>query len=224
MHSFLVIRYIELLVIFFFLLQADLWEAVAENDREKVKEKLQENEENENTDFSSMLDSIHQLDDSIASIDVENDLIHKEKILRSASMDVLTPREKRDVKVAFSDPSLSGKVEFRVTCYYAKQFDALRKKCCGGDLDYIRSMSRCRKWGAHGGKSNVFFAKTMDDRFVVKQVTSTEKISFLDFAPQYFNYLTESLNSGSPTSLAKIVGLYRVRNISNFFSNTDVDC
>jgi len=197
----------------FFLLQADLWEAVAENDREKFKEKLRENEENEYTNFSSMTDSIHQLDESIASIDVEND-VHKEKISRSASMDVLTPRDKRDVKVAFTDLNQSGKVEFRVTCYYAKQFDALRKKCCGGDLDYIRSMSRCRKWGAHGGKSNVFFAKTMDDRFVVKQVTSTEKISFLDFAPQYFNYLTESLNSGSPTSLAKIVGLYRVGHIS----------
>lgn len=214
---------VGLIVISFFLLQADLWEAVAENDRERFKEKLPETEETENTDFSSMIDSIHQLDESIASLDLDNDLIHKEKILRTASMDVLTPREKRDVKVAFSDPSHSGKAEFRVTCYYAKQFDALRKKCCGGDLDYIRSMSRCRKWGAHGGKSNVFFAKTMDDRFVVKQVTSTEKISFLDFAPQYFSYLTESLSSGSPTSLAKIVGLYRVGNISTTLSNDDVD-
>jgi 1-phosphatidylinositol-3-phosphate 5-kinase len=190
--------------------QASLWEAVAENDREKPREKFQEKEENENTDFSSIMDSIHHLDECNASIDVKNDLIHKRKMFRTASMDVLAIREKRDVKVAFTESSQSGKVEFHVTCYYAKQFDVLRKKCCGGDMDYIRSMSRCRKWGAHGGKSNVFFAKTMDDRFVVKQVTSTEKISFLGFAPRYFNYLTESLNSGSPTSLAKIVGLYRV--------------
>ncbi|KAG0587219.1 hypothetical protein KC19_2G149200 [Ceratodon purpureus] len=190
--------------------QADLWEAVTENDREKPKEKVRENEEYENSDFPSMIDSMYQMEDSTASLDVDSDLILKEKMLRTASMEVLTPRGKRDVKVAFTDPCQSAKVEFRVTCYYAKQFDALRKKCCGGDLDYIRSMSRCRKWGAHGGKSNVFFAKTMDDRFVVKQVTSTEKISFLDFAPQYFSYLTESLDSGSPTCLAKIVGVYRV--------------
>lgn len=208
---------------FFSLLQADLWEAVTEIDREKPKEKLRENEENENADFPSMIDSIHQMEDSTASIDVDSDLIHKEKMLRTASMEVLTPREKRDVKVAFTDPCQSSKVEFRVTCYYAKQFDALRKKCCGGDFDYIRSMSRCRKWGAHGGKSNVFFAKTMDDRFVVKQVTSTEKISFLDFAPQYFNYLTESLNSGSPTCLAKIVGVYRVGNTSTTSTKFSLD-
>ncbi|XP_024401237.1 1-phosphatidylinositol-3-phosphate 5-kinase FAB1A isoform X2 [Physcomitrium patens] len=195
--------------------QAELREAVVENDKDKPKEKLRESEENEVGDFSNMMDSIHQMEEPTACIDVENDLILKEKLLRTASTEVLTPREKRDVKVAFTEQEsgvsvLSGKVEFRVTCYYAKQFDALRKKCCGGDMDYIRSMSRCKKWGAHGGKSNVFFAKTMDDRFVVKQVTSTEKISFLDFAPRYFNYLTESINSGSPTCLAKIVGLYRV--------------
>ncbi|XP_024395699.1 1-phosphatidylinositol-3-phosphate 5-kinase FAB1B isoform X2 [Physcomitrium patens] len=189
---------------------AELGEAVAENDKEKPKEKFRENEENETGDFAGMIDSIHQMEESTASIDVENDMILKEKLLRSASVEVLAPSKKRDVKVAFTDSKESGKVEFRVTCYYAKQFDELRKKCCGGDMDYIRSMSRCKKWGAHGGKSNVFFAKTMDDRFVVKQVTSTEKISFLGFAPQYFNYLTESLNSGSPTCLAKIVGLYRV--------------
>lgn len=197
---------------------------MTETDREKAKEKSRENEEKETADLSNMIDPIHQLEDSTASIDVDNDLIHKEKMLRTASMDVLTPREKRDVKVAFADPSQSAKVEFRVTCYYAKQFDALRKKCCGGDLDYIRSMSRCRKWGAHGGKSNVFFAKTMDDRFVVKQVTSTEKISFLDFAPQYFNYLTESLNSGSPTCLAKIVGVYRVGTTPTMSTEFSVDC
>nr|GFC77874.1 putative 1-phosphatidylinositol-3-phosphate 5-kinase FAB1C [Tanacetum cinerariifolium] len=34
--------------------------------------------------------------------------------------------------------------------------------------------------------------------------------SFEEFAPQYFKYLTDSLNSGSPTCLAKIVGIYQV--------------
>lgn len=110
-----------------------------------------------------MLDLIYQLDDFIVSIDVENDLIYKEKILRFVFMDVLILREKRDVKVVFLDFSLSGKVEFCVICYYVKQFDVFWKKCCGGDLDYICLMSRCRKWGVYGGKSNVFFVKIMDD-------------------------------------------------------------
>ncbi|EFJ20886.1 hypothetical protein SELMODRAFT_417958 [Selaginella moellendorffii] len=47
----------------------------------------------------------------------------------------------------------------------------------------------------------------MDDRFIVKQVTRTELLSFLEFAPEYF---FDSLDSGSPTCLAKILGMYEV--------------
>ncbi|RWV85252.1 hypothetical protein GW17_00052968 [Ensete ventricosum] len=72
------------------------------------------------------------------------------------------------------------------------------------------SLSRCKKWGAQGGKSNVFFAKSLDDRFIIKQVTKTELESFIKFAPEYFKYLLESISTGSPTCLAKILGIYQV--------------
>ncbi|KAL5231559.1 hypothetical protein ABZP36_030335 [Zizania latifolia] len=115
-------------------------------------------------------------------------------------------------KFSFDDESTlsEDKAKFSVICYYAKHFAALRKKCCPNDIDFIRSLSRCKRWSAQGGKSNVYFAKTLDERFIIKQVTRTELESFVDFAPQYFKYLTESLTSGSPTCLAKIVGLYQV--------------
>ncbi|KAL6596092.1 hypothetical protein ACP70R_047456 [Stipagrostis hirtigluma subsp. patula] len=115
-------------------------------------------------------------------------------------------------KFSFDDesPISPDKAKFSVICYFAKQFAALRKKCCPKDIDYIRSLSRCKRWSAQGGKSNVYFAKTMDERFIIKQVTRTELESFVEFAPQYFKYLMESLTSGSPTCLAKIVGLYQV--------------
>ncbi|KAH7278037.1 hypothetical protein KP509_38G020800 [Ceratopteris richardii] len=114
------------------------------------------------------------------------------------------------VKVSFTDNEPHRKTKFMVTCYYAKQFDALRKTCCADQMDFIRSLCRCKKWGAQGGKSNVFFAKTRDDRFVIKQVTKTELESFIKFAPAYFKYLSESLKSGSPTCLAKILGVFQV--------------
>ncbi|KAH9314030.1 hypothetical protein KI387_022657, partial [Taxus chinensis] len=114
------------------------------------------------------------------------------------------------LKVSFSDQGLPGKAKYTVTCYCVKEFDALRRKCCPTEMDFRRSLSRCKKWGAQGGKSNVFFAKSLDDRFVIKQVTKTELDSFLKFAPGYFKYLTDSLNSGSPTCLAKILGIYQV--------------
>ncbi|XP_006659418.3 putative 1-phosphatidylinositol-3-phosphate 5-kinase FAB1C [Oryza brachyantha] len=115
-------------------------------------------------------------------------------------------------KFSFDDesPLSEDKAKFSVICYFAKHFAALRKKCCPKDIDFIRSLSRCKRWNAQGGKSNVYFAKTLDERFIIKQVTRTELESFVEFAPQYFRYLMESLTSGSPTCLAKIVGLYQV--------------
>ncbi|KAM7256101.1 hypothetical protein ACFE04_011842 [Oxalis oulophora] len=113
-------------------------------------------------------------------------------------------------KVSFTDDGPLGKVKYMVTCYYAKRFEFLRRMCCPSELDFIRSLSRCKKWGAQGGKSNVFFAKTLDERFIIKQVTKTELESFITFGPEYFKYLSESIRTGSPTCLAKILGIYQV--------------
>lgn len=116
------------------------------------------------------------------------------------------------LRISFTDESVPavGKMKFSVTCYFAKEFDSLRKKSCPSELDFLRSLSRCKKWSAQGGKSNVYFAKTLDERFIIKQVTKTELESFEEFAPEYFKYLNDSLNSGSPTCLAKVLGIYQV--------------
>ncbi|XP_042381807.1 putative 1-phosphatidylinositol-3-phosphate 5-kinase FAB1C isoform X2 [Zingiber officinale] len=104
----------------------------------------------------------------------------------------------------------SDKVKFSVTCYFAKQFHSLRKKCCPSEFDYMCSLSRCKKWNTQGGKSNVYFAKSLDERFIIKQVTKTELDSFEQFAPHYFKYMMQSINDGSPTCLAKVLGVYQV--------------
>ncbi|CAI8616168.1 unnamed protein product [Vicia faba] len=115
-------------------------------------------------------------------------------------------------QISFEDNYLGavGKVNFSVTCYFAKQFDSLRKRCCPNEVDYVRSLTRCQRWSAQGGKSNAYFAKSVDERFVIKQVTKTEFESFQEFAPQYFKYLMDAMNSGGPTCLAKILGIYQV--------------
>lgn len=75
----------------------------------------------------------------------------------------------------------------QVTAYYAPQFEALREMAVeGGQPVFTACLSRCKKWLSRGGKSAVFFAKTRDERYVVKQLTRSEKQSFLDFAPAYF--------------------------------------
>ncbi|KAL6659599.1 hypothetical protein ACP70R_003639 [Stipagrostis hirtigluma subsp. patula] len=113
--------------------------------------------------------------------------------------------------------TVNGKVTLRgkysVTSIYANQFYALRKKCCPSELAYITSLSRCKKWDAQGGKSKAFFAKTMDDRFIIKQIKKTEFESFIKFAPDYFKHVYHSLDTGSQTCLAKILGIYQVKQI-----------
>ncbi|XP_028752152.1 1-phosphatidylinositol-3-phosphate 5-kinase FAB1B-like [Neltuma alba] len=113
-------------------------------------------------------------------------------------------------RVSFGDDGPHSKVKYSVTVYYAKKFDAMRRIWCPSEIDYVRSLSRCKKWRAQGGKSNVFFAKTLDDRFIIKQVTKTELESFIKFGPAYFKYLTDSIGLPCPTCLAKILGIYQV--------------
>ncbi|WCJ42881.1 phosphatidylinositol-4-phosphate 5-kinase family protein [Euphorbia peplus] len=128
----------------------------------------------------------------------------------SQGLDPLSCTKDFHARVSFTDDSFQGKVKYMVTCYCAKRFAALRMICCPSELDFVRSLSRCKKWGAQGGKSNVFFAKSLDDRFIIKQVTKTELESFIKFGPEYFKYLSESISSHSPTCLAKILGIYQV--------------
>ncbi|KAH7655330.1 1-phosphatidylinositol-3-phosphate 5-kinase protein [Dioscorea alata] len=145
--------------------------------------------------------SISSADDSLMSMSGSRNSLVSDPLAYTKSM---------HVRVSFTDEGPLGKVKYGVTCYYAKYFSALRRICCPSELDFIRSLSRCKKWGAQGGKSNVFFAKSLDDRFIIKQVTKTELESFIKFAPEYFKYLTESIATGSPTCLAKILGIYQV--------------
>jgi 1-phosphatidylinositol-3-phosphate 5-kinase len=81
-------------------------------------------------------------------------------------------------------------------------------------------LSRCKKWDAQGGKSKALFAKTMDGRFIIKQINRTEFESFIEFAPDYFKHVYHSLDTGSQTCLAKILGIYQVLyiNIWNIIS------
>ena len=152
---------------------------------------------------------------SFGSLDV--DYIHyggfgSEDVSSSVGAMFSDTKRSPHLTVSFGDDSSAagGKVKFSVTCYFAKQFDSLRRKCCPSEVDFLRSLSCCQKWSAQGGKSNVYFARSLDERFIIKQVQKTELESFDEFAPEYFKYLTDSLSSGSPTCLAKVLGIFQV--------------
>ncbi|XP_008783363.1 1-phosphatidylinositol-3-phosphate 5-kinase FAB1A isoform X2 [Phoenix dactylifera] len=128
-----------------------------------------------------------------------------------SSVDRLLASEDLHPEIPVGSGRVAGKSKYSVVCIYAKQFYTLRKKCCPSELAYISSISRCKKWDAQGGKSKAFFAKSMDDRFIIKQIKKTELDSFLKFGPDYFKHISHSIESGSQTCLAKIFGIYQVR-------------
>ncbi|KFK44391.1 hypothetical protein AALP_AA1G251400 [Arabis alpina] len=121
-------------------------------------------------------------------------------------------KESQHFTISFNgNLSASGcNVKILVTCYNAMQFDTLRKQCCPNEVEFVRSLSRCKKWDAQGGKSKVYFAKSLDERFIMKEVIDKEMESFKKFGFEYFKYLAESYSSGNPTCIAKILGIYQV--------------
>lgn len=59
-------------------------------------------------------------------------------------------------------------------------------------VSFVESLCRSHSWSSGGGKSGASFARTWDGRFVVKHLSRTEKQSFLQFAPQYFEHLAQA--------------------------------
>lgn len=136
--------------------------------------------------------------------------------LHSSSFDGLNLLESL-VSYGASHPEVSmglGKNQatrkYSVVCVHASQFRQLRDRCCPSEVDYIASLSRCRNWDAKGGKSKSFFAKTLDDRFIIKEIKRTEFDAFMKFAPHYFEYMNQCYEKGNQTCLAKILGIYQV--------------
>lgn len=80
--------------------------------------------------------------------------------------------DKHHVECAFND----GDLTYTCTAYYAPQFHALRNEYCRDEEAVIRSLSRCRRWATKGGKSKSQFSKTLDGRFVLKQISRVELV------------------------------------------------
>lgn len=125
-------------------------------------------------------------------------------------LESLIPPEVLSPEVSIGVTKSLAKGKYSVKCLYANQFRDLRSRCCPSELNYIDSLSRCRNWDAKGGKSKSFFAKTLDDRFIIKEIKKTEFDSFDKFALHYFKYMNESYDLGNQTCLAKVLGIYQV--------------
>lgn len=92
------------------------------------------------------------------------------------------------------------------------QFHALRESYVdGGNISFLTSLRNCQHWSSSGGKSNVYFAKSSDNRYIIKQITPSEKASFTEFAGDYFELMVALEQEESRIScLARILGMFKV--------------
>ncbi|KAK6465031.1 hypothetical protein DFJ63DRAFT_300934 [Scheffersomyces coipomensis] len=112
--------------------------------------------------------------------------------------------------------NVGGNMNLSCKIFYSEQFEALRKSC-GVDENFIQSLSRCIKWQSNGGKSGSNFLKTLDNRYIVKELSKSELESFVSIAPFYFKYISQSVFNTLTTAIAKIFGFYQIeiRSIKN---------
>ena len=89
--------------------------------------------------------------------------------------DPMTIDERPHIKY---DWTIGKRLKFSCTVYYAKQFDALRRRCGVEDV-FVRSMAKCEPWKAQGGKSRSNFWKTSDDRFIIKTLVNAWNVADL---------------------------------------------
>ncbi|XP_022773471.1 putative 1-phosphatidylinositol-3-phosphate 5-kinase FAB1D isoform X2 [Durio zibethinus] len=148
--------------------------------------------------------------DSVSSLSISSEESRFSSFDGLNLLDSLVPPDAINLEVSLGVSKSFVKGKYSVVCLYANQFHDLRERCCLSELDYISSLSRCRNWDAKGGKSKSFFAKTLDDRFIIKEIKKAEYDSFEKFALHYFKYMNQSFESGSQTCLAKILGIYQV--------------
>lgn len=94
--------------------------------------------------------------------------------------------------------------------FFAEQFEALRRQC-GVEDNFVQSLSRCVKWSSGGGKSGSTFLKTLDDRFIIKELSKIELEAFVQLAPNYFEYFAQALFHNLPTVLVKFFGFYQIQ-------------
>lgn len=181
-------------------------------------------------DYKRMLDKLNFcVEAPRKSSDSVSDADEKENEQKDKKKDSKTSTA--HVEINFQDAS----THFMCKIFFARDFDLMRNRLLrpmdgtaveeeiqfdGNDDDalaienkriaFARSLSKSIQWDARGGKSGSKFCKTFDDRFVLKEMTKNDLTIFESFAPNYFEYINQCVQTNHPTLLAKIFGVFKV--------------
>ena len=112
-----------------------------------------------------------------------------------------------DESEAAAERLLHGVIPVQATILYPANFAALRERFCeGGDAAFVTSLREAAPWySGRGGKSGSTFLKTLDDRYLLKQVPRSELWAFHEHAPTYFSFVSKTPTT-LPSALVKVLG------------------
>jgi 1-phosphatidylinositol-3-phosphate 5-kinase len=108
---------------------------------------------------------------------------HHHALLSAAGTSAASIDERPHIRYEWT---IGRRLRFSCTAYYAKEFDALRRRC-GVDDVFLRSLARSKNWAAEGGKSKSNFWKTMDERFIIKTLVNAWNVADLYVVTRFHN-------------------------------------
>lgn len=105
-----------------------------------------------------------------------------------------------------------SKADISIKLYFPSHFMALRKLYCGGYSQQNEAMHKSCFWSDNtGGKSKSDFYKSINEKYVLKVISNNEIRMFNEFGLSYFEYMCRSFTQKCPTSIAKILGAYKIK-------------
>jgi len=112
-----------------------------------------------------------------------------------------------DAAVAAAQRACGGLTPIRATVLAPAAFAALREAFCeGGDRGFTQAMWASAPWDSGGGgKSGSLFCKTLDDRYLIKQVHRSEFWSLHEHSRAYFSFVSQT-PAVLPSVLVKVLG------------------
>ena len=112
----------------------------------------------------------------------------------------------------FFEESKLPTTEIKITTYYTKHFESFRILYGASYFDFLHSIMRSKEWSSvSGGKSKAHFFRSCDEKFVVKCLEENEFNMFIDSCFHYFVHNNKYFFFKMPSSLAKVVGAYKIK-------------
>ena len=102
-------------------------------------------------------------------------------------------------------------IDYEVKIYFPMKFEALRRYYCGKHSSFITSVCATCDLESSGGKSGSSFLQTNCKKYILKEIKKQEMKMFVEIESMYFDYLCKSFFNHYPTSLAKILGAFRLK-------------